>query len=269
MRLLALVHYSLRRDRAVLAGFAALLLLVQALAARVAATFDETGTLGRLLDLVPPYIRSVMGSSLLSMLSFSGLALLGYFHVAITGALVGVVITLGTEVASETERGFSDLLMARPIRRGDLVTRSVIVLLLSATLVNGAMLAGTWGGLALFAGARGPWPTPRLLLSLSANLWALLVCWGGIALALGACARRRSSAGALAGFAALTLFLLDVVGRLWEPARSLRVVSPFRYFKPVEMVGGQPLAWVHVAVLCGIGALGITIAYLVYARRDL
>ena len=266
---LALVRYSLRRARGLLVGLAVLVFVFQALAVRMAATFDESQTLARLIDLVPPYLRELLGSSMISMLSFTGIVALGYFHVALVGALVGSVVAVATEPAAEVERGFADLLMARPIRRAHLVTRSAIVVLLTATWLNAAMLAGTWVGLVLFAASRDAWPSMRLLVSLAANLWALMMCWGGLAMAVACRARRRGVAGAAAGFAVLTLYLLDLIGRVWPTARPLRWVSPFRFFNPIELVSGRPLVAWHLVVLVAVGVAGILVAYGVYSRRDL
>jgi hypothetical protein len=266
---LALAGHSLRRARSLILVMSVLFGAFQALAALMAATFDESQLFSRIAALVPPYLRQAFGSSFLTVLSFTGMTTLGYVHFAVMGALVGLAITIGTEVAGEVEHGFSDLLMSRPVARHSAITRSVLVLLVAATATNAAMLAGTWVGLSVFAGARAGWPTPRLMLSLAAGMWTLMLCWGGVALAFGAAHRRRAVAGAGAGLLAVTLYLGDVVARVWTPARGLGAYSPFHYFNPIETVSGRPLDLGHLATLAGIGACGIVVAYLVYARRDL
>jgi ABC-type transport system involved in multi-copper enzyme maturation permease subunit len=268
---LTLAAHSLRRTRALILGMGLLFGAFQALAALVAGTFEESQLFTRITALVPPYVRQAMGSSLFTMMSFSGLTALGYVHFAVIGTLVGLAIAVGTEPASEVERGFSDLLMARPVPRSSAITRSVLVLVAAATITNLLMLGGTWAGLALFARNKPEWPHPAMFLSLAAGLWALMFCWGGVGLAFGASARRRGAAGAGAGFLAVTFYLLDVVARVWEPARRAGVgrLSPFHYFNPIEPVSGRSLPLAHVAVLAAVGGAAIAAAYAVYARRDL
>lgn len=266
---LALASHSLRRTRVLILGTGLVFGGFQVLASLVASTFDESQIFSRLAALVPEYVRQALGSSFLTMMSFTGMALLGWVHFAVTASLVALSIAIATEPTSEVERGFTDLLMARPVARSLAITRSVTVLLLAATATNLLMIGGTWLGLALFAGAGSPWPPPRLLLSLAASLWMLMFCWGGVGLACGAGARRRAVAGAGAGFLALTLFLLDVVARVWKPGRALGRYSPFHYFNPLDLIAGRPLDVAHLGVLAAIGGSGILIAYVVYGRRDL
>jgi hypothetical protein len=133
------------------------------------------------------------------------------------------------------------------------------------------MAGGTLGGLALFARNKPQWPPAAMFASLAAGMWALMFCWGGLGLAFGAAARRRGVAGAGAGFLAVAFYLLDVIARVWEPARraNLGRLSPFHYFNPIEIVSGSPLRLAHAGVLAAVGTAGIALAYLLYSRRDL
>ena len=267
--LAALVWHSARRSRALLGATAALLVTFQALAALMAASFEESDSFAQIAAMVPDFLRQAFGSSFLALLSFTGIVLLGFFHFAIIAFLVGLAVAVATEPASEVEHRFNDLLLARPLPRWVPIARTTIVLLAVALLTCGAMCAGTWAGLALYARAGVPWPEPRLILSLGGLMAALMLCCGGIALALGSAARRRGVAGAGAGLLVFALFLLDVVARVWEPARALGRLSPFHYFDPMSVAGGQPLDWSHLAVLLSVGAAGVAVAVVVYSRRDL
>jgi hypothetical protein len=96
-----------------------------------------------------------------------------------------------------------------------------------------------------------------------------MVCWAGIAAAAAAVARRRAVAGAIVGVAALAAYLLDYVGRAWDPARALSRLSPFHYFEPTTLITGQPLRAGDVLPLLATGIVGIAAAYILFARRDI
>ena len=68
-------------------------------------------------------------------------------------ALQALTIALATVPASEVETGFADLILARPLRRHWLITRTIALLLLAIVMLLAVMLAGTWGGLMILAGA--------------------------------------------------------------------------------------------------------------------
>jgi len=267
--LAALIGHSARRSRALLGATAALLVVFQALAALMAASFEQAGSFDQMAAMVPDFLRQAFGASFLALLTFDGIVLLGFFHFAIIAFLVGLAIAVATEPASEVEHRFNDLLLARPLPRWMPVARSAILLAGVALATCGAMCAGTWTGLALFAPEGIDWPSPTLILSLGGLMAALMVCCGGVALAIGSAARRRGVAGASAGLLVFGLFLVDVVARVWEPAILLARLSPFHYFDPIRLAVGQPVTWWHPAVLLLAGAAGFAVALAVYGRRDL
>ena len=53
------------------------------------------------------------------------------------------------------------------------------------------------------------------------------------------------------------------------PAAALSVVSPFHYFDPMTVIGGQPLSAWNVSVLVAIAIAGAAIGYVVFSRRDI
>src|SRR5438876_9331346 len=100
-------------------------------------------------------------------MSFSGMVCLGYFDLGIVIALLALSIALATVPASEVESGFADLILARPLRRHWLITRTIALLLLASLIMLTMMIAGTWAGLAMLAPANVRWPSPRMRGSLS------------------------------------------------------------------------------------------------------
>ena len=97
----------------------------------------------------------------------------------------------------------------------------------------------------------------------------LTLCWGGVALAIGAASSRRSIAGGSAGLLAFGTFLLDYVARLWQPAESIAWLSPFRYYNPFDLVTGSPLPVKNLIVLGSIAVAGFASSYVLFARRDI
>jgi ABC-2 type transport system permease protein len=131
------------------------------------------------------------------------------------------------------------------------------------------MMLGTWVGLKTQAPPGVELPSWHLLRQLALNLGVLMLCWGGVTLAISSVARRRGVAGALAGLLALTTFLLDYVARAWEPAEKVGWLSPFRYYSPLDMVIGLEIPARNLWVLGGIAVIGVVLAFWLFARRDI
>src|SRR5262249_28996346 len=214
---LVLAVHSLKRVRVVVAAIAAVLVGFQFLLTQVAVVLDRNQAFGALTSIVPDFIREVAGPSMLAFMSFSGIVALGYFHPIVLSSLLGLTIAIATEPAGGVESRFDDPTPTRPGPRGAVLARTASV----PTLGVGALLAFVTLG----TGPGVPWCTPRhvqkpavaVLRSLAVSLGAIVWCWGGLALAAAAAARRRAIAAGLTGVAALTAYLIDYLGRIWDP----------------------------------------------------
>jgi len=264
-----LVVYSLKRVRTLVIAMAVLLAVFQVFLIVVAGSIQRSASFEQLGELMPPFVRAMLGPSFISLMSFRGIVCVGYFHMAVMGSLVGLSIALGTIPTSEIEIGFMDLLLSRPLARHWIITRAIIVMLISAAAVLGMMMIGTWAGLNGLASKEVGWPSPTLILSLVINLGLLMLCWNAVAMAMGSVARRRSVAGGIAGLLALTMFLLDYVARAWEPAERVAWLSPFHYYSPFELLMGNALSTKNLLVLTGIATFALALAYVLFSRRDI
>lgn len=264
-----LAGHSLRRLRGLVLVMGALVAGFQVLLALAAATLYKTGTFNQLVAFVPPLVREVVGPSFFAVMSYTGVVTVGYFHFAVTAALVALAIGVGTEPAGEVERAFADLVLSRPVTRSAVVSRTALVLLVTSTFLVLMMLAGTWSGIWWIAPRDVARPAPRLILSLALNLWAVTLCWGGLAAAVAARSRRRIAAGSLTGLAALALYLLDYLARFWKPAESFSWLSPFHYYSGLELIVGRSLPLENILILLGTSAAGFGVAYVLFTRRDL
>ena len=264
-----LTWHSLRRFASLLLSTGLILAGFQVLLVEVGAYLYRAQAFSQFALLFPAFVRELMGPSFFAFLSFSGVVCLGYFHIAVMSALIGLMIALGTEPAAEIETGFADLILSKPVARHVPITRTVVVLLISAGLILGLMMAGTLIGLALSTPEGAVRPTPALIRGLVANLGSLLLCWGGIALAAGACARRRATAAAFSGLLAFAAFLVGYLGQLWKPADGVSHISPFRYYNPLGLVVSGRFPSHDIRLLLSVALAGVLVAYFVYARRDL
>ena len=270
MRSAALLFlYSLKRLRTLILTTGLLLAALQLVLIFVAGSIQGSGGFDQLAALIPPFARQLLGPSVVTFISFSGIVCLGYFELAVMGALIALAVTLATVPASEVEIGIMDLILARPLARHWIITRTIVLTTLVSAFMLALMVAGTWVGLELFAPAGVAWPSSKLINSLAMNLGMLTLCWGGVAMAIGAASSRRSVAGGAAGLLALAAFLLDYVARLWQPAEKIAWLSPFRYYNPFDLITGNTLPYKNLLVLGATALAGFATAYVLFARRDI
>jgi ABC-2 type transport system permease protein len=263
-----LVEHSLRRIRGLLIGLGAMLAVFQFLLTEVAAYLMRQNAFSQLSALIPDFVRTAAGPSALAFMSYTGIVALGYFHPIVLTSLVGLMIAIATEPSGEVETRFVDLTLARPLARFAVVARTLVVLIVSGCLMLVLMIGGTWTGVTCCAPSGAERPSLTMLVSLAVTLAAIMASWAGVALAIAAGSRRRAVAGGLAGALALGAYLLDYLGRAWEPANAISRLSPFHYFEPMAVVMGGPLSAGNIAVLLEISAVGTLVGLVTFARRD-
>lgn len=263
---MTLVWHSLRRWRALFAATALVLVAFQFFMVLAARRLELSGQFQLLEAMLPAFMTQ---ASNMMAASFTGFVLFGYSHPLVQLFLVATAIGLGSEPSAEIDTKFVDLLMSRPLPRATPINRTLIMLMLTTVGAMALMLAATWSSLRLLAPATARQPQPMVVVSLASNLACLVLAWGGITVALAAVSQRRSTVAGACGLLAFTTFVLDYVSRFWDAVTPIARLSPFHYFDPFGIMGGQPLAASNVLTLLGIFFAGAMMANIAYARRDL
>jgi ABC-type transport system involved in multi-copper enzyme maturation permease subunit len=262
----ALVVRSLGRVRILSASLAVILGALQLSIIAAAATFVDGGSFERLAQVVPSFVMQAMGPALTS---FRGMVLFAYFDPLIVMLLVQFAIYLATEPAGEVESNLVDLVLARPLARHVIVSRTFLVMAIGTLLMSGAMQVTTWAGLWWMAPRDAQWPDVRTVLSLSAHMTLIAWCFGCAALAASGWARRRGAVVGALGVVAIAAYLVELLESIWAPARELARFSPFHYYAATGILAGTAPETRNLAVL-GVTALAaLALAYWRYQRRDL
>jgi ABC-2 type transport system permease protein len=224
------------------------------------------GDAGGLARLVPGFLQQSLGFALLS---FGGLTTLGFFDAIIVMIVVLFAIYLASEPAGDIEAGFVDLVLARPLPRYWLITRSMLVMTSSTIGLMIVMGAALWLGLTWLAPARATWPQPRIVMMMAGHL--LMVSWsfGAAALAASGWARRRGAAIGVVAVSGMALYLLDFLATMWMPADRFARLSPFHYFHGGEILAGTASTPRDLTTLGAITIAFAAVAYWRFSKRDL
>lgn len=230
------------------------------------------------------------------------------------GLLHPVVIILGSiwavgraggAIAGELDRGTMELLLSQPVPRNRLILAHLIVDAIVIPLVCLAFFAGTQFGIwavgpfeidyttvkealgreappAVIATLNIPSEPERMEISGGAqfpalfNLAALMFSLSGITLAISSCGRSRWKVIGYSVLVGLIMFIVNVLGQLWDAAAFLRPISVYYYYQPQKIMLRDEwttlLAGVQVpavGMLFLAGAAGYAIALRVFTKRDL
>jgi ABC-2 type transport system permease protein len=267
--LAALVVRSVTRARGVLAGVAALLAAFQVALVFQAVSLHEQQTFEAAGRMVPGFIQRWLGDTMFALGSFGGIVSFGYFHPVIVLMTSIATAFLASDPAADVEEGYVDLLLARPVARHLLVTRSAILLAACPAMLATLMMTATWTTTALVAPRSAQWPSLPSILTLSAHLVLVASCFGALSLMLSTGARRRTSGFAPAAMAAVALYLVNVLAASWTPARVLDTVSPFHYYQGTRILVGLTDPARDLLTLGAAASALVAVAYWRFGRRDL
>lgn len=268
MKLLLLVRRSAAQARLVLVGGLVVTFLFQLLLIAHAAEIERSQGFGRLAELVPAFLQRGLGSQALLLATFKGSVAFGYFHPVVLCLVSLIALYLATEPAHEIESGLVDLVLARPVQRRQLLTRSLLLSLATAVTITAVMMSGTYLGLVWMADGLA-WPSFRLLLLLAAHLVAVAWCCAAIGLCLAASTRRWNTAFTLGSMVIVVGYLVDFLAIGWPPARYVSWLFPFDYYPALLIVGGTANSATDLTVLLTATAVFIALAYRRFDARDL
>lgn len=227
------------------------------------------------------FIQSVLGGDTINLESAADILSIGYVHpTVITIFGIWAIGRAAGALAGEMDRGTMELLLAQPIARWRVVVTHFVLDLVIFPYLCLCMLAGTYVGIHLFDIAD---------LSLAAywgalvNAAALMLALSGFTMAFSAAGRSRWRVLAVVIGVLLVLFLVNVLGQMWDGLRPWRVISPYYYYQPQLIIlkdiwtvplvlsdatgGSVPVPM--VAVLAVMGLVGYAIALVTFCRRDL
>ena len=231
-----------------------------------AAELSTQGNFERLAALIPAFALQAFGTA---FTTFDGMVTLAYFEPLLVMLVVQFAIYLAAEPAAEVERSIVDIVLARPLPRHWIITRSLLVMLCSTLVLTGGLTAATWAGLWWLAPVGAPWPGQGVIVRMALYMTAIAVCFGAATLAASGWARRRGTAQGTIAVAAIGAYLLELLGMLWAPLRDVALVSPFHYFRGAAILAGTSDAWRDFGVFGSMTLAGLVLAYWRYQRRDL
>jgi ABC-type transport system involved in multi-copper enzyme maturation permease subunit len=260
---------SIVQARHVLLGSVCLLSGFQVVVVGQASAIEEAHSFSRVAELVPAFLQRGLGSRSLLLASFKGTVALGYFHPVVAVLTAVVAVYFATEPAHEVDTGLVDLTLARAVPRHALITRALMLVLVTAFIAVTLMAAGTWLGLRLFASPSFPAPSFATRVLLLGHLAAVAVCFGAVGLFIASGARRWSTAFTTAVLIVIVLYCVDFLAIGWPLMRSLSWVSPFHYYPALDIIAGDPVSVTNPAILVGTTAVFAAGAYWRFIRRDL
>ena len=171
------------------------------------------------------------------------------------------VRSIARAVSVAEERGYLDTTLAAPLSRRALVAGSFA----ATAVATAAVLSVVFGLTVLVGAATGTGISVPDVAAGVAGVWPLAMFFAGVAMLVAGFAHRSATVTAVSAGTLVGMYVIDLVGKLAEPAEPFRVLTAFKYYGSALTEGLDPAAFAGLAVCGAILALA---GALLFERRD-
>jgi len=231
-------------------------------------TVDIFGVLRLILQNLPEPIQQVFGEQFFAQFTVNGAIALGYNHplVIILLSIVAIILP-ARHIAGEIESGALEIIFSLPVQR---ITVALSLWITSAIILLVMIISGWIGtliGTYIFPAARAV-PFTKIIL-VGFNLWLLTLTINGYTFLFSAYAREGGKPAMIAASLTLFFFFFNYVAKIWSPISFLEPLTIFHYYQPQQLMMGEPVWLMNMAVLSGLIIILILIAIGKLKRRDI
>lgn len=196
--------------------------------------------------------------------------ILGYYGFVFLFAQICLAIqaaNYGFSLVSIEEREWTaDFLLAKPVKRTQILTSKLLAALSGLTITNAVVWISSFGFINLFKGDRTYQTKPLLLLLLSIVIFQLFFLTVGLIVSLWVKRIRSVTPYSMAlGFG---MYVLSVFGDLLGES-VLEKVTPFKHFEPHYIIQHEAYDWPLALVSVAVILISLVGSYVLYVRRDI
>ncbi|WP_217923464.1 ABC transporter permease subunit [Miltoncostaea oceani] len=181
--------------------------------------------------------------------------------------LLLIIAAVGTGaggIAGEEERGTLDLLLSLPVSRGRVVAEKLVAMAAEVLLLGLVV----WVALAVGVRAVDMDVSVAHLAAAAFSAALLAMTFGALAMLAGAATGRRATAIGAAAALAVAAYLVNSLGGLVSWLEPLRPLTPFHHYEAPDPLR-HGLEAGHLAVLIALPLVVAVVAVLAIDRRDL
>jgi len=217
------------------------------------------------LKAMPEAVMAFFGAQGMDITQPAGYLRMYVFSILVPLMFLVLAVGAGSgAIAGEEENGTLDLLLANPVPR----RRVLLEKFAAFAAYTGALAVVAWASLVIGARAAGMEIAAGNLAAGVASILLLSLCFGTLALALGAASGSRGLGTGAALALGIAGYLIHTMSTIVEAMEPYRYLSPWYYY-----IGADParsgLNPVHAGVLVALTLAFLAFGLYTFERRDL
>jgi ABC-2 type transport system permease protein len=221
----------------------------------------------RLLDYLPPFIKSVLGGETLAVGNISGLIAIGYNHPLIMILYMLYAVGVPTNLlAGEVARGTMELILSRQTTKTQVYTCAGLITVVGMFAMVLAMFLGTVAGTTLYEFTQDVPLHDFFKIGINGGLMASAV--GAMALLAAACFRRPVAVGLTVSYL-VVMYFTSFVSEWWPRMAFLSPTTLFHYINGFDIFVKHVWPIRDMAVLVTVMIVATMLGGIIWQRRDL
>lgn len=222
-------------------------------------------SINAIMEAMPEIVLVIFGMNGLNLDTVEGYYGVISFMVLIMTAVHGGM--LGAGIISKEERDrTSEFLFVKPVSRPRIITSKIFAALTNVVALNLISLI-----ISFIMVKTVDQNTDLSLTMVSVALGTLLIQL--LFMFLGTCLasviKKSDKASGISATAVLVGYIIYVLSDLDEKLRFFKVLSPFKYFEPKNIINGEGFEFIYIAILLALTAMFIAATYIPFKKRDL
>ena len=177
-----------------------------------------------------------------------------------------VIASSSSAIAKEIERGTIFLLLSRPVSREEFFLAKLATTFIGTVLLLCFAILGTWLGSLVF-GVNGI--DYDLVFKIQINVFFLSLAVAGIGYLISSILSEGGKTLALSSGVTVLMFFIEFLADSLPSIDWIGYVSVFHYYEPSILVNSESLSWVNLSILIIVGFIGLTLATIMFKRRDI
>ncbi|MCK8058683.1 MULTISPECIES: ABC transporter permease subunit [unclassified Fusibacter] len=229
--------------------------------------FEKTGAaVNEFFEQLPKPILKILGviggTDLTSVAVFYSIFFLYFLLLAAVHATM-----LGTLIIAKEERDkTADFLFVKPVKRSRVILFKVVAAMINITFLN--LVTFVFSLISTAPYTKGVSITNSIFFIII-GLYVLQIMFLGIGLFLGGVVKRSKVATSIGSGIILSTFLLKVIIDLKRNIDYLDYFTPFRYFKPSDLMFKHSIDGLFVVIALISAVVSVTCAFYFFKKRDL
>ncbi len=232
----------------------------------------DLGLMAVLLNMMPPWAKSLMGAPVADMATLAGRLGILYVHMVTLLVSIGWAVGRGSDpITGEIGRGTADLILSLPVRRFSILVAPGVVAWAGAFVLAGSVMGGT--GLGMLTVDMPESVSLVRFLPGAINLACMVFCLTGVTVFVSSWNRDRWRTIVLSGGFYVVSMIVKIIWRLRPQDDWLRYFTFLSAFQPQMLILdpalGGPLAPAYNLPLIGLGLIAYLVAAIVLSCRDI